>query len=276
MNIMTKKYKILFTIRRILIFILFGLFICCAVFMLNGYMEKGAVNSEINKFRKRGVFFETTTIQGQTVDIYKVYKEYDYEDLSKPVFDSSINSKYYIGSKTDIILTTRNPLRRVNTAIVRDVAGYFSENFFIGHATINIEDDGSKIIESVGNDEDFAGVRIKENQWVYTEVRYGNDAQTIVGLRLKEIDEQTKENICNNLKELEGKKYNYLLPFYAKNKYYCTDLISRTLKKENININYDSFYTTGNDIIVSNSTYVIFLCERIEDGHFKIYYLSEE
>ena len=64
--------------------------------------------------------------------------------------------------------------------------------------------------------------------------------------------------------------------FYSKNKYYCTDLISRVLKKENIKTNYDSFYTTGNDLIVSNNTYIIFLCERVKDGFFNIYYLSEE
>lgn len=273
---MPKIYKILFKIRKTMIIILFALFIFCVIFLTNGFMEKNVVTNEINNFKKRAYLYESTIIQGQNVDIYKVKKEYDYEDAEPFIFDSSVGSKYYIGSKTDIILTTRNPLRKNNTAIVRDISGYFAEKFFLGHATINIEDDGSQIIESVGNDDQFKGVRIKENEWIYSEVRYGNDAQTIVGLRIKGIDDETKDNICERLKQLEGKKYNYLLMFYSSNKYYCTDLISRTLKQENINVNYDSFYTTGNDLIVSNSTYVIFVCERIEEGHFNIYYLSED
>ena len=157
-----------------------------------------------------------------------------------------------------------------------DIAGMLSKNFFIGHATINITEDGSKCIESVGNDEGFDGVRIVDNTWIETEVRYGNDAQIIIGLRLKNTTEEKRNKICEELLKLEGKEYNHLVFLYRKNKYYCTDLISRTLKKENININYDSLYTTGNDIIVSNETYIIFLCERVKEGFFNIYYLTEE
>lgn len=271
-----KLYKIKIISIKALIIVLFTIFIWSALFILNGIIERGVVNNALDEYRNRGTYDKTIEIQGQKVDIYKVYPKYDYEDAETFVFDDDLDSKYYIGSKTDIILTTRNPLRRYPTAIVRDVADMFAHHFFIGHGTINIEDDGSKVIECVGNDEENNGVRIVEQQWVYTEVRYGNDAQIILGLRIKNIDEKTKDEICEYLKGLEGKKYNYLLPFYSKNRYYCTDLISRALKKSNINVNYDFFYTTGNDIIVSDNTYPIFLCERIEEGYFKIYYLCEE
>lgn len=271
-----KLYKIKILIVRVLIMLFFTIFIWLLLFISNALFEKSVVNNEIEQFKERGIFEITTNIQGQNVDIYKVKPKYDYEDGKTFVFDSSFTSKYYIGSTLDIILTTRNPLRMYPTALVRDTADIISKLAFSGHATMNIADDGSEIIECVGNDEDKNGVRIAEQIWVYTEVRYGNDAQIILGLRIKNIDELTKKNICNNVKKLEGKQYNYLLPFYSKNKYYCTDLISRVLKEENIRINYDGFYTTGNDIIISNQTYLIFLCERIEDGYFKIYYLSEE
>ena len=61
-----------------------------------------------------------------------------------------------------------------------------------------------------------------------------------------------------------------------KNKYYCTDLLSRVLNKYNINIDYDKMYPTGNDFIISENTFVVFICERIVEGEFNIYYLSEE
>lgn len=271
-----KLYRIRIILIRVLISILFVLFIWGMLFVTNGLIEKKVVKEEINSFKERGTYDKTIDINGQKVDMYKVFPLYDYEDASSFVFDNSLTSKHYIGSKTDIILTNRNPLRMYQTAIVRDIADIAARNFYIGHATINLSDDGSEVIECVGNDEDNNGVRIVEQAWIYTEVRNGNDAQAIIGLRIKDITNETKEKICDGLRELEGKGYNYLLPFYVRNKYYCTDLISRVLYKEDINVNYDYFYTTGNDIIISSSTYLIFLCERIEEGYFKIYYLCEE
>ena len=274
MKVYLTKYKRRILLIRTCIYCLFCIFILTLLFIGNGLFEKGVVNNEIKIFKERGEFEKTVVLQGQNVSYYKVKKKYDYEDVSRYIYDTNRYSKNYIGSKTDVILTSRNPLRMYGDAIIRDVAGILSKNFFIGHATINLTDDGSLCIESVGNDTGYKGVRIVENTWIDTEVRYGNDAQIIIGLRLKNTTKEIREEICNNLIELEGKEYNKLLLFYNKNKYYCTDLISRTLKKSKITVNYDSFYTTGNDIIVSNETYIIFICERIKEGYFNIYYLN--
>lgn len=271
-----KLFKVRIIIIRTLISVMFALFVWLLLFVINGVIEKGVVDNIINDYKDRGIFDKTIDIQGQKVDIYKVYTKYDYEDAKTFIFDDSLTSKYYIGSTCDIILTTRNPLRKNPTAIVRDVADIAARYFYLGHGTINVSSDGSMVGECVGNEDDNNGVRIAEQKWIYTEVRNGNDAQIILGLRIKNITDKNKENICNYLKELEGKGYNYIVPLYNMNKYYCTDLISRVLNKEGIHINYDFFYTTGNDIIISDNTYPIFLCERIEEGYFKIYYLSEE
>lgn len=271
-----KLYKFKIITIRVLICILFVLFLWALFFVVNGVIEMRVVKNMLADFKERGEYSKTIDINGQHVDIYTVPKKYEYEDVQTFIFDDSLVSKYYIGSKTDIILTNRNPLRMSQTAIVRDSADILARSFFIGHATINLEDDGSRVIECVGNENENNGVRIMEQEWVYTEVRNGGDAQIIVGLRVKNIDDDIKNKICSELIELDGKEYNYLLPFYIKNKYYCTDLISRALIKEDINVNYDYFYTTGNDIIISNNTYLIFICERIEEGYFNIYYLSEE
>lgn len=271
-----KLHKLKLWIVRSLITLLFVLFIWLGLFVANGFLERGAVNTILNEFKERGTYVKTCNIQGQTVDIYKVSVKYDYEDAKTFIFDDSELGKHYIGSTTDIILTTRNPLRMYDAAIVRDVADIAARYFYIGHATINVAEDGSEVVECVGNVPGGNGVRRVEQSWIDTEVRYGNDAQKIVGLRLKNVSDEQKERICTYVTGLIGKEYNYFLPFYVRNKYYCTDLISRTLIKEKININYDNFYTTGNDIIISDVTYPIFLCERIEEGHFEIYYLCEE
>lgn len=261
---------------KYIIIIFFAFFVSFLIFTVNGLFEMGAVNSEINNFKNRAIFEKEIILQGQHVSYYKVLKKYDYEDVDRYIYDSNKYSDCYIGSKTDIILTSRNPLRNYEDAIIRDISKMFAKYFYVGHATINITDDGSECVESVGNQQENNGVRIVKNDWIETEVRYGNDAQTIIGLRIKKTTEEQRNSICEELRNLVGADYNYLLMFYSKNKYYCTDLISRVLKRENIKTNYDSFYTTGNDLIVSNNTYIIFLCERVKDGFFNIYYLSEE
>lgn len=270
------KYKRRIYAIRTVTWLLFLVFVYAVIFLGNGLIEKGPVNNEIDDFKARAVFEKTTTLQGQDVSYYKVTKKYDYEDTEHFIYDTNRYEDCYIGSMTDIILTSRNPLRKNGNAIVRDISGFFAKNFFIGHATINIKDDGSELIEAVGNDSSNNGVRISKNSWIETEVRYGNDAQIIIGLRLKNTTKESRDKITNDLIGLVGHQYNFLLPFYSKDKYYCTDLISRVLKRNGIKTNYDSFYTTGNDLIVSNQTYIIFLCERVEDGYFNIYYLSEE
>lgn len=270
------KYVRRIKIIHFLTITFFIIFLLLMIFVFNGLSEKKIVDSEIEKFKKRAIFEKTTVLQGQNVTYYKILKKYDYEDLERFVYNTEKYSNCYIGAETDIILTSRNPLRMYGDAIVRDFAGVLAKNFYIGHATMNITDDGSKCIESVGNDSGFDGVRIVDNTWIETEVRYGNDAQTIIGLRIKNTTKEQRNKIVEDIKKLEGKEYNHLLLFYMKNKYYCTDLISRTLNKNSIRINYDYFYTTGNDIIISNQTYIIFLCERVKEGYFNIYYLSKE
>ena len=82
----------------------------------------------------------------------------------------------------------------------------FSNNFYIGHATINITDDGSKYIESVGNLGSNNGVLESYNSWVDTEIRGGDDTNRIVGLRLKNTTEEIREEVykvCEQLRECE-------------------------------------------------------------------------
>lgn len=270
-----KFVNIKIKLMRFLIYILFTIFVCFIIFIANGFIEKKPIDRILTNFKDRGVYIETIGYQGQTINLYKIKPAYEYENISKPVFEKDETGNYYIGGKLDIILTNRNPLRRSGLAIVRDVGGFFSREFYIGHATINISDDGRTLIESVGNDEGFYGVRENENTWIKTEINYENDAQTIVGLRLKNIDEEKEDEIIKSLKSKVGLKYNMNFLIKKKNSYYCTDLITRTLNEFDINLDYDRLYPTGSDLIISENTYTIFVCERIEDGVFNIYYMGE-
>ena len=116
------KYKRIFLLMKYVIIISFAFFMSFLIFTVNGLFEMGAVNLEINNFKNRAIFEKETILQGQNVSYYKVPKKYDYEDVDRHIYDSNKYSDCYIGSKTDIILTSRNPLRNYEDAIIRDIS----------------------------------------------------------------------------------------------------------------------------------------------------------
>ena len=270
------KYTIFIRIYKVLNILLLVVFVAVYIFIANGFIEKAIVNKEIEDFKNRGIYIEHRVINKQVVKMYKVVKKYDYEDTSRPVYTyiKSIDD-YYLGSKTDITITSRNPMRNAEMALVRETCGFFANNFYLGHATMNITDDGSEYIESVGNNVDNK-VIISPNTWIKTEVRGGDDTNRIVGLRLKNTTNEIRDKIVDSLVEKVGCEYNYNFFIPYKDKYYCTDLLTRTLSEHNYNINYDGMFAIGNDIILDNETYLIYYIERVESGVFEFYYLSEE
>lgn len=269
------KYKIMLRIYKILNILLTVIFIAIYIFLANGFIEKAIVNKEIKEFKDRAIYVEDIIINKQTVKMYKVKKEYNYEDVSRPIYSFEGYNQYYLGSKTDITITSRNPMRNSELAIVRETCGFFANNFYLGHATMNITDNGSEYIESIGNGIDNKVV-ISRNSWIETEIRGGDDTNRIVGLRIKNTTEDKRNAIVESLIQKVGCEYNYNFFIPYKNKYYCTDLLTRTLKEFNIDINYDGFFAIGNDIILDNDTYLIYYIERIEPGIFEFYYLSED
>lgn len=270
-----KMIKIKFILVKYITLVMFILFICIIIFVANGFIEQKPVDVILKNFKERSEYKESVIYHEQTVNIYEVKPKYDYEDVEYPVFTKDENGDYYIGSELDIILTNRNPLRTEPLAIVRDIGYFFSKEFYIGHATVNTSADGKTLIESVGNTNDFNGVREVENKWLKTEINFENDAQTIVGLRVKGLSNDIKSDIIKSLRSKLGLKYNMNFIIPKNNAYYCTDLITRTFRDYGIELDYDWFYPTGSDIIISENTYPIFICERIEKGIFNIYYMGE-
>jgi len=101
----------------------------------------------------------------------------------------------------------------------------------------------------------------------------------IIGLRVKNTTEEDRNKIIEYADAQLDKGYNYTFIFNRENTFYCTDLVSRSVKNAGININYDHFATTGNDMIISKNTYIFFLRETvIVDGEkvFNVYFLENE
>ena len=266
--------NIIRTSTKVLSYFLLALVCAVIIFLVNGYIEKAFIRNEIKEFVSRGKY-ETTLVENTLdgtiyVDYYKVKAKHTYEDLSRRIFNINDRNKY-VGAKADIILTTRNPLRGLNEPLIEKPVEYLATNFFIGHASINITDDGSRIVEVVGNQEDN-GVREWSNDWLV----FDDASPEIVALRIKNTTNENRNQMVDYCTKQIGKKYNYMFLINMPNSYYCTDLISRASKYAGININYDFFQTTGNDMIMSNNTYIIFYRVKTDTNRYKAYYLSEE
>lgn len=270
-----KLYKIKMFIIRIIYIAFIFVFSAIIIFMGNGYIEFGVVKNQIVSFENRGEYIKTSIINNQEVNIYEVEPYYDYEKQdNRTVFNYQESD--FVGSKGDIFLTSSNPIKNFSSSLIKDIVGYLARRIYIGHAAVNITSNGDKIIESVGNDDLFYGVRTNENNWLKNTLTAGTDEQILIGLRIKDMTNDSIDNYVNNLLEQVGKEYNMNFLFSKKNAYYCTDLITRIGNKSDLNLNYDKFFSTGNDIIISDDTFVIFVCERISNGKFNLYFLKGE
>lgn len=244
------------------------------IFMANGFIEKASIDNSIKEFKSRGELVKT---EGNTT-YYKVASK-DIEDGSM-VFDPESGDNY-IGTVGDIILTNRNPLRYSRTIIIKNLVGFFARTMFLGHASYDVSENGNMIVEITDHTNengsmsiDTDGVKYHINDWIDAD----DGSPLMIGLRVKGVGLETKDQLKRFAYENIGKPYNMTF-IRRKNSFYCTDLVSRAYESAQIKLNYDGFFVTGNDLIVSGQTYIIFVRERIEiDGeeHFNIYYLVEE
>jgi uncharacterized protein YycO len=237
------------------------------VFLINGTFEKVLVQERISEFKERSQF----TKQDGNTYYYRVQPEYDYEDISRNVYNFDFQ---YIGSTGDIIITDRNPMRDTPLEIP---IGFLSKNYYVGHATIVSSDDGSMIYEVLGNSGNPETDIVQEthNTWVTGDV---GDTPVIMGLRIKNTTAKQRNDMIGYARSKEGFPYNFTFLLNRTASYYCTDLVSRAVYSAGINVNYDYLATTGNDMIASTNVYIIYLREKTitETGEtrYNVYYLS--
>ena len=255
---MEKIYK---RINIIILLILLMVLFLSLTFLVDNVIEKKHIDKKINEFVSRGELI----YQNDIYTYYKVSKKYDYEDTSNII--NEYNDKT-VGTVGDIYLSNRNP---VNGFFITK---WLSRLSYIGHGGVVFSEDGSKMLEIVGNKSRKENVvKIYENTWLDI------DSPSYVMLRVKDIDNIDKENIINEGNKILGCRYNYSFIFSSKKRFYCTDLISYIYNCIDIKLNKDMFFTTGNDIIDNDNTYMIYYRQRyVKNGKvcYNIYYLSEE
>lgn len=248
-----KLYKIL-----VLTFLI--LFI---VFLVNGIIENFIVRKQIKDFMSRGIYIAPSPEFDYNSDLVRYYivkKKFDYEDTKFHNYDLESNS---VGTIGDIVLTNRNPLPELE--FLKPIIRFF----WLGHSAIVTDEMGKYIIEIVGNDS-LESNEVQESQNDFGSV-YNGEA---VGVRIKNITDEQKEELLTVMDKYYGKKYNFLFILKLANKFYCLDLVSRILEEVDIKVNYDFWITTGSDIMVSKSTYIFYYSYVDKDGIIHKYYLE--
>ena len=268
MKILRMTYKIF---NRLLLLILIGFFI----FLVNGTFEHFVAQNKIEAFKARA--------EGEPIPDENIHNTYYYpiraregEDTSRNIFDME---KRIVGAKADIITSNRNPLR--DYPVLRDLIAPFAKYFYLGHTSINSTEDGSYLVETIGNSIwENNIVRESKNTWISEEEHPNSDysSPVIIGLRVKDTTPEQRDRMVEYARSKLGYRYNYTFLFNRANSFYCTDIVSRAVEAGGVNVNYDFMATTGTDILISPNVYIFFIREVvIENGveRYNIYYLVD-
>lgn len=232
-------------------------------FVVNGVTENTIVRKQIKEFMSRGTFVEPSEdfyYDINSVRYYKVNSKYDYEDTSVHNYNFEDD---YIGTTGDILITNRNPLPEFD--LIRPIIKYF----WLGHSALVIDEEGKYILEIVGNDT-LESNEVQDSRNDFGSIRTGE----VLGLRVRHITTEQKDELMSAKNRYYGKKYNFLFIIKLAHRFYCIDLVSRIFEDINININYDFWVTTGSDIISSSKTYIFYYSYVDKNGIMHKYFLE--
>ena len=244
--------------RKIFIVLNITIFLFIIYFGIS-FVKSDVINSKIDdmieEFKQNAVLNEKIS-----TDKIKYYKVSNETKENRPSF---YDDNYSIpGNRGDILVELDSPFY---IPVVKELQTHFAG----GHALFTY---GEKILEVTGN------IFKADNKVQYLENDYiTNDGlSNFVGLRVKNMTEQDYIDLDSYLQEQIGKKYNYLYFIDRKNKFYCTDLVSRAYESLNkgYNLNPTGGFVTVQDLVISDDTYIFMLKEKNKDNGFNIYYLE--
>jgi hypothetical protein len=319
MKINFNPLKILRIISKILLIFL----IICIVGLSYSFgvatYENIAYDNKIKEFKKRAVY-ETTIDKEvillgkkhtQRINYYKIPRIYEYElsDKRNVFLDSNKLIPYQDG---DLYVTVQTTFPEVKI-----FDGWMGYNFG-GHAAVYSKD---IVYESVGaadsakmfldlmfgnyDDYDIRDLpRVSTSSNYFT--RYANTGDEKYGyyyrnnalcLRVKNVDSEQLVRLNEYLESVADKDnevgvYNFAFFFNMKNRYYCSDLVSRAYQyaispkdKDKLYskvLNYDGFITSIYDIVLSNEVYYTFYYEThqevindVDEWVIDYYYLED-
>ena len=265
----------------------------------------------IQRFKARATFEQTVEIMHPSgykeVRMYhSIPRIYPYElNDVRSVFESDQSSPM-LGQQGDIFVTQESPfpsifgLHQLMKFYVGGHAAVLDDQNRLFEA-VGFPQPGERIIDMIkdpsnGTHEFNVGVRRSQtNYWINPQFRRVNDPDhayygnyyrdSFSVLRVKGLNQDIIEAQNDYLNfHLENRSlYNFLFIFDRKNKFYCTDLVSRSYRYafnrvkgdgyDNI-LNDNGFVTTVNDLINAKDTYLIIYIEN-KDQIRHIYHLED-
>lgn len=316
-NIIKKSIKLIFTL--VLLGIIFS-------FAYASY-EAILANNMINSFKKRGTHLEIYDHSFKSGDLtiyrkfYSVSRETSFEKDGRNVI-SNLDTMVFknelpkLASKGDIYTARQSPFP--DLFLIDELMSLY----YGGHAALY--DGEGRVIEAFGfpdnlldiikfilHDPDepniYDGIGVgkqSSDYWIrthnvdykstfnaYYDRYYKSNFQIIrVKQNNESLDDETITNVIDYANELAENNYIYNFLFFLdmKNKYYCTDLVSRAYDyilsgtKDNYyskSLNDDGFITTVNDLIISKDTYIALHFEVSRIGSTELvekYYFLEQ
>lgn len=254
--------------------------------------ENTKVDKMIRDFKNAGIINTE-----KSTELRKYYEVESEIYLDEPTYIIS-DDKFYLGNIGDILVTRESPFP--NIPIIHQFISYY----FGGHAAMvtginevieiaGFPDQGENIFQyifhNVKYDDEgnhlhkFTGATAYKTSNYFIDKYSDNTYYRKKSLALRVISTQSeRQSASDYLQELYRKQiiYNYMFFLDTKEKYYCTDLMSRTYHtilddngKPKFNLNGDGFITSVNDLILSKDTIISNYFEVDKNGVEHIYYL---
>ena len=284
------------------IFSLLFVVILCLIMYSYGIstIENIIVNRIIEEFKSDILIASSYQQYEQIINGDKVvYHSKEKMIKEKPSF--SDDDKNYIGQKGDVLITRQSPFPSIFGV------DQFISYYFGGHAALVVDNNDVIEVAGFGNGNIFDVITTNAddpnhgftqivsrtpNYWNNPHYRPSNDPEykyfkgyyrsEVIGIRPNDITEAQIDEIIAyaNQKVYEKALYNYLFVLDNRNKFYCTDLISRAYSSVDqkilnnrlpFNLNQDGFVTTANDLILSNDMDLFFYKEQV-NGIINMYY----
>lgn len=284
-------------LKRIILFSLL-LFLGFLTFLTGQtFAETLKINAEIKDFMNKGVYQPHLGEEG-IIQFYKVSREtyYENEFEREPFFEGDLTKP---GAKGDILVTRQAPLPTY-PGIYEFVSFYFGGHAaYIGennniYETFGFPNYDETLLDVIINGGDSTYVQIESsNYWLDPNFRDENSSDYLkfgnyyrkewIGLRVKGVTNDEIDQVTGYMDELVRKEaqYNHLFIFNTKNKYYCTDMMSRayaTITNSNgeskYNLNKDGVVTTVNDLILSSDTYISYYVRTDKNNVKHVYYIG--
>ncbi len=226
-----------------------------SILTVDATLENINVNSQIQKFMDNG---KEVATHGRFT-FYEVIIE---EELRTPSIEFTSSGNPYVSTPGDIFVL------RESLFTYLPMAAEFITFYFGGHAGIVYDED--TIIETTGMEV------VSDQNKVITyrnNILFRPEKVETVGLRVKASDDEVKKAVDFSYNTVDS-LYNYSFIFGRKDKFYCTDLISRSFGQEaglDFKLDEDGIAVSCNDLIVSDDTFITYYM-RYEGYDKHLYY----